>query len=105
MRQVEVLLLFLKIDTDCSYEEFVNTVILTNDTSCNGITEYACESGYRLTSGNLSRLCDIGQQWIGDPPVCSGKIIILIKQFVVNIIFALTKIQPICTVVVDNRRN
>lgn len=67
------------IDTDCSYEEFVNTVILTNDTSCNGITQYACESGYRLTSGNLSRVCDIGQQWIGDPPVCSGKIIILIK--------------------------
>nr|XP_034300802.1 uncharacterized protein LOC117681272 [Crassostrea gigas] len=59
-------------DTDCKFEEFNNTDILTNDTRCNGFTNYSCASGYTLTSGNLSRVCGIGRQWIGDPPVCSA---------------------------------
>nr|XP_022328015.1 uncharacterized protein LOC111127222 isoform X1 [Crassostrea virginica] len=57
-------------DTNCTLEEFANTEILINDTTCNGITQYACADGYNLTSGNLSRVCGIGQHWIGDPPVC-----------------------------------
>lgn len=61
------------LETDCKPEEFNNTYIVTNDTRCNGVTIYACASGYNLTSGNLTRVCNIGPQWIGDPPVCSGK--------------------------------
>uniref|UniRef100_K1PU48 Uncharacterized protein n=1 Tax=Magallana gigas TaxID=29159 RepID=K1PU48_MAGGI len=64
--------LCFKIETDCKFEEFNNTYIVTNDTRCNGVTNYACASGYNLTSGNLSRLCGTGLEWIGDPPFCSG---------------------------------
>lgn len=59
-------------ETDCKFEEFNNTYIVTNDTRCNGVTNYACASGYNLTSGNLSRLCGTGLEWIGDPPFCSA---------------------------------
>ncbi|XP_052719662.1 uncharacterized protein LOC128191572 [Crassostrea angulata] len=59
-------------DTDCRFEEFNNTNIITNKTRCNEVTNYTCVSGYELTSGNLNRVCGIGRQWIGDPPVCSA---------------------------------
>lgn len=68
----------LKIETHCKVEEFNNTYIVTNDTRCNGVTNYACASGYNLTSGNLSRLCGTGLEWIGDPPFCSGKNLLII---------------------------
>lgn len=61
---LQVFNILFNIDTDCKFEEFNNTDILTNDTRCNGFTNYSCASGYTLTSGNLSRVCGIGRQWM-----------------------------------------
>uniref|UniRef100_K1R7K8 Uncharacterized protein n=1 Tax=Magallana gigas TaxID=29159 RepID=K1R7K8_MAGGI len=60
-------------DTDCRFEEFNNTNIIKNNTRCNEVTNFTCVSGYELTSGNLTRVCMIGRQWIGDPPICTAK--------------------------------
>ena len=35
-----------------------------------GYVYYHCNSGYRLTSGDSSRRCQLGGNWTGSEPVC-----------------------------------
>lgn len=37
---------------------------------------YQCDTGYNLTSGDLTLTCGTGGSWIGTTPVCSGRQVI-----------------------------
>ncbi|XP_071138545.1 beta-2-glycoprotein 1-like [Mytilus edulis] len=54
----------------------VNSATITAETGKNyqGKITYACNTGYELKSGDLTRQCQDDKAWSGSPPVC-GRII------------------------------
>ncbi len=49
-----------------------NADVSGSDLSYQGQLSYTCHTGYELTSGNLSRTCQVDHTWTGTPPVCQG---------------------------------
>ena len=53
---------------------------------------YTCVSGYEHTSGHLRRRCDYSwwtYSWIGDRPVCSGMVLLLVLFIKLEFIISL----------------
>ncbi|XP_065930762.1 collagen alpha-3(VI) chain isoform X1 [Magallana gigas] len=58
-------------DVACSHVTNSYVSITTNNTSCNGTSTYACNSGFKQVAGNLHRTCGFGGILTGYPLVCS----------------------------------
>ena len=50
----------------------------TAEISYPNLVTYSCNSGYTPVSGNLSRNCQENGTFSGDPPVCKGKMHIIV---------------------------
>ncbi|XP_062569275.1 uncharacterized protein LOC134231336 [Saccostrea cucullata] len=57
-------------DVSCTHELNSNVNVPTSATGCNGVSTYACNSGYKQVAGNTQRTC-YGKFWTGYPLVCS----------------------------------
>ncbi|XP_062603567.1 uncharacterized protein LOC134265330, partial [Saccostrea cucullata] len=57
-------------DVSCTHELNGNVNVPTSSTGCNGVSTYACNSGYKQVAGNTQRTC-YGKFWTGYPLVCS----------------------------------
>ncbi|XP_061170091.1 uncharacterized protein LOC133179326 [Saccostrea echinata] len=57
-------------DVACTHELNSNVNVPTSSTGCNGVSTYACNSGYKQFAGNTQRTC-YGKFWTGHPLVCS----------------------------------
>ena len=44
--------------------------VVVSTTSCLQFTQFECDKGYELVSGDLIRTCNTTKQWSGSPPVC-----------------------------------
>nr|XP_034303094.1 collagen alpha-3(VI) chain-like [Crassostrea gigas] len=58
-------------DVACQHVMNSHVSLTTDDTSCNGVSVYACNSGYKQTAGNTQRTCGFGKILSGYPLVCS----------------------------------
>eukprot|EP00105_Crassostrea_gigas_P027990 XP_011449500.1 PREDICTED: uncharacterized protein LOC105343729 [Crassostrea gigas] len=58
-------------DVACKHVTNSYVSITIDDTSCNGISSYACNSGYKQVAGNTQRTCGFGGILSGYPLVCS----------------------------------
>ncbi|XP_065930769.1 collagen alpha-6(VI) chain-like isoform X5 [Magallana gigas] len=58
-------------DVACKHVTNSDVSITTDDTSCNGRSYYACNSGYKQVAGNTQRTCGFGGILSGYPLVCS----------------------------------
>uniref|UniRef100_A0A8W8KLL6 Uncharacterized protein n=1 Tax=Magallana gigas TaxID=29159 RepID=A0A8W8KLL6_MAGGI len=58
-------------DVACSHVTNSYVSITTDDTSCNGRSYYACNTGYKQVAGNTQRTCGFGGILSGYPLVCS----------------------------------
>lgn len=64
-------------DVACKHVTNSDVSITTDDTSCNGRSYYACNTGYKHVAGNTQRTCGFGGILSGYPLVCSGIRIIM----------------------------
>ena len=46
---------------------------LSNNLDFGSVINSACDEGYELTSGNLTRTCQANGKWSGSQPVCTSK--------------------------------
>nr|XP_034303093.1 collagen alpha-3(VI) chain isoform X2 [Crassostrea gigas] len=58
-------------DVACKHVTNSDVSITTDDTSCNGRSYYACNTGYKQVAGNTQRTCGFGGILSGYPLVCS----------------------------------
>ncbi|XP_048773613.2 collagen alpha-3(VI) chain-like [Ostrea edulis] len=58
-------------DVACTHETNSNVNVATDDTSCNGVSSYACASSYKRAAGNTQRTCQVQKVWSGYPLICS----------------------------------
>lgn len=65
---------FLLTISDVACQHVINSHVslTTDDTSCNGVSSYTCNSGYKQVAGNTQRTCGFGKILSGYPLVCSG---------------------------------
>ena len=59
----------------CIPDEVPNSTKTPDQTTYDYLTSvtYTCNTGYGLTSGNGTRICQADATWSNSPPVCTGK--------------------------------
>jgi len=67
---------------NCIPDEVPNSIKTPDQTTYDYMTSvtYACNTGYELTSGNGTRICQADATWSNPSPVCTGRAVKCYKE-------------------------